>query len=209
MTKAAINTWDLAVESEATIFTIEAFNNSSSVFSVVDTGTTGLGYVVESAKGVYPVGYNGASSGKPASVVVSSDYDFTASPDGVQWTWSAHGVSGLQIDSLSISTEVSDTSLFGVTHTTMCGDNGAKNEPISFTILDIEVTPSFIRGDANGDGVIELGDVVYIINYVYRGGDPPIPMEAGDCTCDGIVELGDIVYLINYLYRGGPPPGCP
>jgi len=50
--------------------------------------------------------------------------------------------------------------------------------------------------------------VVYLINYVYRNGDPPIPIEAGDCNCDGIVELGDVVYLINYLYRGGDPPGC-
>ena len=66
----------------------------------------------------------------------------------------------------------------------------------------------FTLGDVNGDGIIELGDVVYLINYLYRNGDPPNPMEAGDCNCDGIIELGDIVYLINYLYRGGPPPGC-
>jgi len=64
------------------------------------------------------------------------------------------------------------------------------------------------RGDVNGDGVIELGDIVYLINYVFRGGDPPCPMEAGDANCDGIVELGDIVCLINYVYRSGPPPAC-
>jgi len=65
-----------------------------------------------------------------------------------------------------------------------------------------------IRGDANGDGVIDLGDVVYLINYLYREGDPPSPIEAGDCNCDEIVDLGDVVYLINYLFRGGPPPNC-
>lgn len=64
------------------------------------------------------------------------------------------------------------------------------------------------RGDVNGDGVIELGDIVYLINYVFRGGDPPCPMETGDANCDGIVELGDIVYLINYVFRSGPPPAC-
>ncbi|MCK4404449.1 MAG: dockerin type I repeat-containing protein [candidate division Zixibacteria bacterium] len=66
----------------------------------------------------------------------------------------------------------------------------------------------FICGDANGDGVIELGDVVYLINYVFRNGDPPDPIEAGDCNCNGIVDIGDVVYLINYLYRGGDPPSC-
>lgn len=72
----------------------------------------------------------------------------------------------------------------------------------------VSVSFEVMCGDVNGDGVIELGDVVYLINYLYRNGDPPIPMEAGDCNCDGIIELGDIVYLINYLYRGGDPPDC-
>jgi len=71
------------------------------------------------------------------------------------------------------------------------------------------VHASFVnRGDANGDGIIELGDIVYLINYVFREGIEPCPMEVGDANCDGIVELGDIVYLINYVYRGGPPPIC-
>ncbi len=66
----------------------------------------------------------------------------------------------------------------------------------------------YITGDASGDGVIDIGDVVYVINYLYRDGDPPSPLEAGDCNCDGIVDIGDVVYLINYLYRGGDPPSC-
>lgn len=65
---------------------------------------------------------------------------------------------------------------------------------------------TYLVGDATGDGVIELGDVVYLINYIYKDGDPPNPPEAGDCNCDEIVELGDVVYLINYLYKNGPAP---
>jgi serine protease AprX len=68
--------------------------------------------------------------------------------------------------------------------------------------------PAYIRGDCNRDDVIDLGDVVYLINYVFRNGDPPDPIEAGDCNCDTVVDLEDVVYLINYLYRGGDPPGC-
>jgi hypothetical protein len=64
----------------------------------------------------------------------------------------------------------------------------------------------FARGDANGDGVIDLGDVVYVINYLYRSGPAPNPLWTGDANSDGVVDLGDVVYLINYLYRGGPPP---
>jgi hypothetical protein len=70
-------------------------------------------------------------------------------------------------------------------------------------------TPAFVRGDANADGVINVADVVCLVNFLYRGGDPPDPIEAGDCTCEGVVDVGDVVFLINYLYRGGDPPSCP
>jgi len=204
MTKAAVNTWDLAVQSDASIYTIKAFNNHLLMFSVLDTGITSLGYIVETAKGVHPVGFSGASTGKPASVIVSSDYDYT--PDSVRWTWPAHGVSNLQIDSLNTSTEVFDTRLFGVTHATVCGDNGAKSDPISFTILDIEVTPPFVRGDANGDGKINSADVSYLINYLFVAGPAPQPYQAGDANCDDKINSADASYLINYLFVGGPAP---
>ena len=63
-------------------------------------------------------------------------------------------------------------------------------------------------GDCNEDGVVDVGDVVYLIAYLYRGGPAPDPIGVGDVNCDGIVDLGDVVYLISYLYRGGPPPAC-
>lgn len=67
----------------------------------------------------------------------------------------------------------------------------------------------FLAGDANGDWIVDVADVVYLVNYLYRDGDPPDPMEAGDANCDGIVNVGDVVYLINYLYKAGPPPCSP
>jgi hypothetical protein len=61
-------------------------------------------------------------------------------------------------------------------------------------------------GDCNGDDIINVGDVVYLITYLYRGGSPPEPLCVGDVNNDDIVNVGDVVYLITYLYRGGPPP---
>jgi hypothetical protein len=63
-------------------------------------------------------------------------------------------------------------------------------------------------GDFNGDGSVEIGDVVFCINYLYTSGPAPHPLEVGDCNCDDVVDVGDVVYLINYLFKGGPPPGC-
>jgi len=68
---------------------------------------------------------------------------------------------------------------------------------------------SFVnRGEVTGDGVIDLGDLLFLISYLYKGGLAPCPMEAGDVNCDGVVDLGDVLYVINYLYKGGPPPAC-
>jgi PKD repeat protein len=63
-----------------------------------------------------------------------------------------------------------------------------------------------IQADFNADGVIDIGDAVFLINYVLKGGPAPIPEPAGDVNCDGLINVGDIVYLVNYLFRGGPPP---
>jgi streptogramin lyase len=64
----------------------------------------------------------------------------------------------------------------------------------------------FLRGDVNGDGVINAADVVYLINYLFISGPAPVPLEAGDVNCDGTINAADVVYLINYLFIGGPPP---
>jgi hypothetical protein len=71
-------------------------------------------------------------------------------------------------------------------------------------------TPTYMRGDVNSDGVINVTDVVYLINYLFLvpPGPPPIPLEAGDVTCDTVINVTDVVYLINYLFLvpPGPPP---
>jgi len=68
--------------------------------------------------------------------------------------------------------------------------------------------PSYMHGDANGDGIIDLADVLSLISYLYKDGDPPTPLDAGDANCDGALDLTDVLYLINYLYKGGPAPPC-
>ncbi|MGB7060976.1 MAG: C25 family cysteine peptidase [Candidatus Zixiibacteriota bacterium] len=70
-----------------------------------------------------------------------------------------------------------------------------------------EGVAGFICGDCTGDGIIDVGDVVYLVNYLYKNGSAPDPVEAGDVNSDQTVDLGDVVHLVNYLFKGGPPPG--
>ncbi len=76
-----------------------------------------------------------------------------------------------------------------------------------FTISVIET--SYTCGDANADGNVNVTDAVWIINYVFLGGDPPDPMGAGDTNCDAFVNVSDAVYLINYVFIFGNDPCDP
>jgi hypothetical protein len=61
-------------------------------------------------------------------------------------------------------------------------------------------------GDANLDGNVDVGDAVYIINYVFLGGPPPPWICKADTNGDGDIDVGDAVYVVNYVFRYGPPP---
>jgi hypothetical protein len=63
-------------------------------------------------------------------------------------------------------------------------------------------------GDANCNCEVNIGDVVMVINYLFKNGPEPCCMDAGDANGDCNVDVGDAVYLINYLFKGGPAPVC-
>jgi len=65
-------------------------------------------------------------------------------------------------------------------------------------------------GDANTDWIVDVGDIPFLVNYLYGGGPPPDPVCVGDVNDDGVINVGDVVYLVTYLYKGGPAPqdGC-
>ncbi|PKK83833.1 MAG: hypothetical protein CVT49_06770 [candidate division Zixibacteria bacterium HGW-Zixibacteria-1] len=67
----------------------------------------------------------------------------------------------------------------------------------------------YICGDANGSATINILDVTFLINYLYKAGPPPDPQESGDANGNGSINLLDVTYLIGYLYKGGPAPMCP
>jgi len=66
-------------------------------------------------------------------------------------------------------------------------------------------------GDCTGDGITDIGDVVYLINYLFRQPwPPPQPyMCVGDVNNDDVVDISDVVYLINWLFRQPWPPPDP
>jgi len=68
-------------------------------------------------------------------------------------------------------------------------------------------------GDVDNSGTINILDVTYLINYLYKSGpDPDCGTSysgiCGDVDNSGTINILDVTYLINYLYKGGPEPDC-
>ena len=75
--------------------------------------------------------------------------------------------------------------------------------------VHVQVPLPYIPGDANNDGNVNILDLTFLVDRIFRGGPPPNPLLAGDCTCDGNVNILDLTFLVDRIFRGGPAPNCP
>lgn len=67
----------------------------------------------------------------------------------------------------------------------------------------------FVRGDANGDGVVNLTDAVVTLEHLFRGGAEPPCLDAADADDSGRLNLTDAVATLRTLFAGAgplPPP---
>jgi hypothetical protein len=83
-------------------------------------------------------------------------------------------------------------------------------QALTARVLEYFAEESVCYGDANGDWSVNLLDITYLINYLYKDGPPPPDMNNGDPNGSCTVNILDVTYLISYLYKEGPGPleGC-
>ncbi|UCD63810.1 MAG: hypothetical protein JSW34_13905, partial [Candidatus Zixiibacteriota bacterium] len=65
-----------------------------------------------------------------------------------------------------------------------------------------------LKGDINSNGQVSSADIMYFVDYLWKGGPPPPCHQHGDVNDNGVVSSGDLMYLVDFLWKGGPAPVC-
>lgn len=75
--------------------------------------------------------------------------------------------------------------------------------------LDEVTVPIFLRGDGNNDTRVDIGDGIFVLNYLFLGGPAGTCLAASDADGNGSVEMTDAVAIISYQLLMGPPLAAP
>ena len=70
---------------------------------------------------------------------------------------------------------------------------------------------SFIRGDCNADTMLDIGDAISSLSFLFSSPGSPIPQcdNACDANDDGAFNVADPIFYLGVLFTGGgpiPPP---
>ena len=91
---------------------------------------------------------------------------------------------------------------------------GAFNSPqaVTVTLEVVSSAPSaggFTRGDSNMDGMIDIGDPIHTLGYLFGGAAQPPCLDAVDANDDGNTDIADAIHTLTFLFAGGAPPPPP
>lgn len=78
---------------------------------------------------------------------------------------------------------------------------------LSFTANSLG-TPDFVRGDCNVDGVLDIGDAVSALAFLFVTGEPACD-SACDANDDEMFDISDAIFSLSHLFTSGPPPAAP
>ena len=83
-------------------------------------------------------------------------------------------------------------------------------QTLNVTFTEIEdLRNSFLRGDVNSDGKMDIADPINVVNYLFRNGPEPSCDDAADANDDSNVDVTDVMLMINHQFRAGEAPSAP
>jgi competence protein ComGC len=79
----------------------------------------------------------------------------------------------------------------------------------TFPVIVMDSRARFRRGDANGDGSIDISDPISVFGHLFLGDDPLPCLDAADSDDDGAVTISDGISGLDYIFLGGIRPADP
>ena len=82
---------------------------------------------------------------------------------------------------------------------------------VGFDAFEITgVYPTSQAGDVDESGSVTASDIIFLVNFVFKGGPAPADPSTGDVNASCTITAADVIYLVNYVFKAGPDPlvGC-
>lgn len=63
-----------------------------------------------------------------------------------------------------------------------------------------------LPGDVNADGKFTAADIIYMVNYIFKGGPGPVVPGHADTNCDNQTTSADLIRMVNFVFKSSTPP---
>jgi len=132
------------------------------------------------------------SSVSSYKVFVSGDGE-----DGPEWTGGETVATGLDRGAVLALGDIDEDGAIDLAFT-------SEGSPRGRVFLNTNACGSRLvaRGDANGDGRVDLSDALTVLNHLFLGGALPCP-GVSEVNGDDELSISDTLYLLSHLFQGG------
>ncbi len=151
-------------------------------------------------------------SGESVSVTLdasgSTDGDDGTSPLSFSWQKESGPEGGAVDDPDAPSTSI-EVTVPGTYRYRLTVDDGNTSRTVEI-LLRVVAAGSFVRGDANSDGSIDISDGIFTLQDLFGGAlESNRCRDALDSNDDGGQDISDAIFTLNFLFTSGapiPPP---
>ncbi|MEM7235667.1 MAG: dockerin type I repeat-containing protein, partial [Planctomycetota bacterium] len=140
-------------------------------------------------------------------VVTDGDFHDVRAIRSAGWLWT------IELDGVAVRTGIFEPSDGGVGRIQsfvgagLTGSTGGYFRSIHFQPYSCE--RFFLRGDTDGNTVLEISDAILLLRYLFLGEATPGCLDAADLNDNGRLNIADASYLLAHLFLGGPVPPPP
>lgn len=111
-------------------------------------------------------------------------------------------------DTIDIKIITASLSIAEYSSDIIISSNDPDQNPITLPVT-LSVSAGYICGDADNDGEgPNVADLVYLVNYLFKGGNPPPILASSNVDQSPGIFVSDLVLLVDFLFKGGSSPVC-